>query len=832
MQFLRYDSEFQTIFESSCLYQEGDFLNNSYSEEYSMSRIEFCLCFILLLLPKIIFAQIFTNGFEEKSASNCWFNSNRVEDSAAVNGQFINRCMPEAEYGIGFRCKVPAELKKNNALLQIKACFSTPDSLLNSLLIISANKDGKSKYWKSIPLSDFFTNSNKWFLLEYEELIPNDYLQNSEIKIYIWNPKRNTIDVDDIEIELIWIETPSFLPQTNKTNTIGFPKVLTQTIYYELLFYPDNKTVILADRHGKALTRPISILSELGTEKDTILSESAKWKLVRKVEGSTQNEVILRNKNKFSKSKLKIISDFYSQNLYFEVETRFRKKGNLSRQSTVIQFVDSNFTVYRKNKLLDTIDFQNEYYLDREGFANGKGNREIGFYHNPKISSTQLNVRAKTAFLNFCYRYDTPFLHFPLDKDTSEYWIDKSAKDIRKGDKISNTFAFSVGSEIAALPRFMPVWDGFEAAMIWTEHADWTDIRTHRAVCFGHEDITQADSATGGFVKYNIPVTKSVFYNNPDKITNDQISDSVFCGLQATIKTDSIFFDFLKQLKVRGFDICLHTPEQYSTTKSNLRDALSFMKEHFSSPTWIDHGYNNSGKNNREDIVCDGFSKFKEKLWEQNGVRYFWNAYQEEAKPFIKWRFNSNFFEPYQGFGDAFPDRIFTHFPFESNSFLWSTTGTLEVPYDVAWNYFFSNENLQKLIDYHSIYTLHTYPAWTKNPKGFWQFDEVGKVEAMPGLNRSLEKIAALRDQNLLLPTTIDKMLSYHESLLKVEYLILENNSVQLKNGGDKDIDGLSLITASSNIKIEGKEIQSKKSGNETIFWFDLKAGEKVVICF
>ena len=66
---------------------------------------------------------------------------------------------------------------------------------------------------------------------------------------------------------------------------------------------------------------------------------------------------------------------------------------------------------------------------------------------------------------------------------------------------------------------------GYEAAYIWTEHADYTDISTNRATYFGSEKIINADSATGGFVYFNIPVTKSVFYANPDSVTNEKASN-------------------------------------------------------------------------------------------------------------------------------------------------------------------------------------------------------------------------------------------------------------------------------------------------------------------
>ena len=69
------------------------------------------------------------------------------------------------------------------------------------------------------------------------------------------------------------------------------------------------------------------------------------------------------------------------------------------------------------------------------------------------------------------------------------------------------------------LIRLMNNPDGIPASMVWTEHADFSDIRTQRAVMFGSEEIVSADSAISGFVGHGIPVTKSVFYDNPTKET-------------------------------------------------------------------------------------------------------------------------------------------------------------------------------------------------------------------------------------------------------------------------------------------------------------------------
>ena len=173
----------------------------------------------------------------------------------------------------------------------------------------------------------------------------------------------------------------------------------------------------------------------------------------------------------------------------------------------------------------------------------------------------------------------------------------------------------------------MLVPHGNLAGYVFTEHADGGNIRTHRAAYFGSGNISDIDSAKGGFAGYKIPVTKSIFF-----------ADSIGC-LSDTTNTDNEWhqlLDFLDQLNETGlYDICLHTPEYLNSNRQTLEESIKFMKERFDTRTWIDHGMY-SGKNNRESFVCDMFNRDSElysaDLMNKYDVRYFWNPAVEEIR--------------------------------------------------------------------------------------------------------------------------------------------------------------------------------------------------------
>ena len=753
-------------------------------------------------------AQSYSNDFEELNRQTVpWTNIHIVEDSTARSGNHLCICDTVNEYGFGSAIDTKGLYPNQNLNCKFGFWCKWKENNGDCTIVVSIDNESGNLYWQGYPLSSFANDATDWFQVALDLNFPFDHLKNSTIKLYIWNPNKSAIFIDDAHLKIKPIHDsylPNFaLESTDEDN-------------------PNHLT--LTTENEKVLSYPIVNLFEYILGNDTITESNASWKIDKS--SKTQQYI---SETSISKTYLNLSAN--GSERLFRVETHFNKDCKLLRQAIVIPFADSTLTVYRKNQKIDSVDFQSEYYLDREGFIVGKGGQSIATYHNTKISSLQYVAASQTAYFNIDYWRDHPLIHYPLNNDTSDYFLNISCKDVNEKTVIKGEFSLFVGQEIEEMPRIMPIWDGFESAFIFTEHADWTDICTHRAVLFGNENITKPENAVGGFAYFGIPVTKSVFFNNPDGITNNQTSDGRFPGLHATIKTDEAFFQLLKSLKDIGFDICLHTPEQYTTTKRNLAKALKFMNKEFGSPTWIDHGYNNGSQSNRENLVCDALlpnsPQHAEKLWKKNNVRYLWNAYYEE-KRMEQLNFDGHFVQPYDGFGDALPNRQITILPNDDYFRLWSTSSTLEVNTNDQWYYFFEAKRLQRLVDNHNVFITHTYPAWTDPDRAFWEYNEDSTAVAMPGFNFALQQIANLRDEKKMLPTTIQDYLSFYESLLNVDYKILNDNTIQLTNKG-QDIKGLTLLSENP-IQIEGKNIETRETEEGTFTWFDFKENEKVTI--
>lgn len=753
-----------------------------------MKRHLHLLIIVLLAAFSILKAQAqsYSNDFENQYTwYPPWHNLDIVADSTAEGENFVCLCDANREYGLGFNIEPDKDHPSQNIRCQYNFRFKAELDTQAGIVITITDSTG-TRFWQAYPLARFVNDTTEWSTASLDLVFPSDYIKSGTIKSFIWNKGEERLLFDDAQLEIQSDALPSYQPEISTDST-------SLTTKY---FLPDKDFFV--------------IVEYINADGDTINDPSISVTNMHVGFKLDPNDIIGFN---------------------ITTETRFKEDVKLLRLAFVLPLPDGEITVFRRNQHIDSLHLQPFYYLDREGFTIKNDSVSWSTYHNTGISSLQLDIENRTACFNIDYWRDHPLLHYPMRSDTSDYFEDISYRNVKAGKVLTGEFnIFSKAPD--DLPRLMPVWDGYQSAFIFTEHADWTDIRTHRAVLFGNENITRPEDAIGGFCYYNIPVTKSVFYWNPDHITNAETSEGRFTGLIESIKTNKEFYKLLKSIKKEGFEICLHSPEIYTTIPSEFPKAMRFMKKQFDTKSWIDHGYNNGPEKNREDMVCDGLlpdsPQFAAELWKENGVRYLWNPYYEENR-MERYNFDSHFVQPYDGFGDALPNRQITTLPNGDKDFLlWSTPSTLEVNEDREWYYYFDSVRLQRLVDQHNVFITHTYPAWSNPWRAFWEYDEKGNAVAMPGFNFALSQLARFREEKKILPTTVETYLSYYEKLQNVEYLILDNHAVRLINHGEA-IQGLTLL-CSQPVVVEGKAIDFRKVDEGYLIWFDLNKNETVTI--
>ena len=800
----------------------------------------FILIYLAVFQLVNINAQTYFCNLEDSVISNIWIGQHSIDSGLAHSGYFVSVTDSVNPYGLGMEMPFPDEKKGINTFITVEGWVKSNVPFPNARYVVIINDRGHELLWEGIRLDTIVRTADIWYSFTATFKIPASVTENAVFKCFLWNVnQQHTIIIDDLKVQFEKFSNPSYLPdhielkdqlalETRKD------EVLFSNPYYEIILDKETKTISFVSKEGEAIAGIFVATDHLivkGNETELTTKFSFKGKQ-RKRDGW---ELKLIAKNKFTVKKLSVRCENLSPQLKFEVEEKYRKHVICKRSAILLQVNQPVTEVMRANRKSDTNGFQQEYWLDKQGVSWGENGSSLLVYHTPGVSSMQLDTEHNRLWINLDYEKDHPFLHFPLRNDTVDFMLDLSASIYKKRKKRESRFKLFLGVEAVSLPRFMKNPSGYLATYIWTEHADFSNIQTNRATYFGSEEITEPDEANGGFVFYNIPVTKSVFYDNPDQITNAEISGGTFTGLESAIKTDTAFHRFLNQMHKQEIEICLHTPEQYTTTAKQLEAALNFTKIHFNLKTWIDHGYNNLLHNNREDFMCDGLLEkspfYAAEQWKRYGVKYFWNAYYEDYFTFENWKFGSTIEPFFQGYGDFMPKPDFWLHPTRSSKFIhWPTSTVLYVENDGLWDYFFNDQNLNLFIENWSVEMNHCYPAWVDPKKGFWTYDADSTIVAQPGFNRTLEKMANLKKEGRLNVTTVKEFLDYQLLLENVDYQLLTDGRIRVTNNNPQDVKELSFATKAKAVLVDRLKPEQKVSGDDLIFWFDLKAGESRVI--
>lgn len=791
----------------------------------------------VLFMISNISAQTFFNDLEGENNEDIWIGTATAVTGLGHSGYSFSLTDSVIPFGLGVEMDFPENLKSGNIKMKVEAWVASDTMNPTALYVIDITKNGNLLFWKGIPVGDIILEKEKWFKFQDSINIPTDIAINGKLKAFLWNSNgKHKIGIDDLKIEFEKLQSQSYIPDIKTdsvSSSIDKASYLFSNTFYSIYYDDEKESISVYGKNMEPIINNLRWVLEIDDVNKQNIIRSLKHKNTTINKGKTI--LTFKGKNSFVKLKLKLICDNFSSRIDFETHQRFKKSTTLSRSALVIDAAQQASKIYKFNRHVQSDFIGDEYWLDKEGLKIGENENSFLIYHCPQVSSVQYNKLNSQIFINLDWEKDHPFFRFPLMPDSNDYKLEQSQSSYSFWGKTKNKFSAYAGRKNENIARFMKNPNGYEATYIWTEHADYTDIRTNRATYFGSEEITNSDSAIGGFVKYNIPVTKSVFYDNPDSIDNTKESHGLINDFESTIKTDAAFSNFLLDIHNKGSEICLHTPEQFTTTSKRLEEALSYMQKQFGSPSWIDHGNNNGLQNNREDLICDGTLKsspyYSMDLWEKYGVKYLHNSYYEEYFTFFNMDFGYSIEKPYSGWGNNFPNPDYwQHNTKTDNIYHWQTPNVLFVENEVLWNFYFNETNVNDFISNWSVKINHCYPAWVNPKKGFWKFNSDSIIVAQPGFNATLELMANYKDKGKLNVSTIKDFLDYRIATELVEYNILTDGRIQIVNNSGYDIKGISFATRANFVLVDRLKPYQKQSGDNIIFWFDINDGESKII--
>jgi hypothetical protein len=367
---------------------------------------------------------------------------------------------------------------------------------------------------------------------------------------------------------------------------------------------------------------------------------------------------------------------------------------------------------------------------------------------------------------------------------TASHWPLRSA-----GSRLVERFTVKVSgqTDFADMPRPMHVPGGARAAFIWTEHADLTTVQSHRAVCYGRSTISRSADAIGGFVKAGVPVTKTLFYANPNK---KKLPDGV--GLQATLTGTPKLFDLVQDLHRNGWDIGIHSPQPDNSTRELNEEAVAFFDREFDATTWIDHSCA---------VVFNGVSAlglipnqphYTADLLEKHGLRFVWQFGCEDGAE----HFLGGLSILQTRIGDWTMSPLTWTNPIAPGLTFWPTSAGADIAA-------YSDEQLDELIAEQGVAIVHTYPASHMPPGKDSQYFDIGEDGTITTSAQFEALLKRFVDRRPQLQTITIRTLCEHLEAIAAVLVDPADGGWRVTNRGDKDIPSLPLAVGDRIVTVE-----------------------------
>ncbi len=726
--------------------------------------------------------------YDSDSTSKEWNISNKMIKN---EGNKFERYEKNELYGHTFDLTIPDSFSNSSVVVKTSFKYRVHSIKAGKYVFSASNKKGGNNLWEG---KSFIADSGQWAIFQDSIIIPAKREPKIDIRLHPYNPNKTTFDIDSCTITLQQKIFPSFLTDI-KQNLHHFPTVkLNNPIFHS-----------------------VSLASIINNQ-----SEESSLKLLDRM---------IIGENDY----LNIVASQTNQNneLLWEIKTKFKKTTKINRLALIYKYKGSITEVYRNNRIASSEIYGNEIWLGKQGFKLNIDSLEWFCYGDNNISSLQILKEQKLLIVNIDYSQDHPLFHFPKLDNIINQKEDISA-NIYESDEnktLHHHFRITPSRTMKSAPRILPTQHGYQSAFLWTEHADFADFRLHKITYYGDENASGPSEAKAGFVFHNIPVTKSVFYTVNDTLKNNDYPKS-FSNSQLTsvLKTPG-FEAFLDSLNSVGNEICLHTPDFFTTNKETMEEALQYITKRYGSKTWIDHGYNNGESDNREDFMCDGLDTYAFDLWKKYKIKYFWNGYFEDTLIQNKFRSSMSRTIPFYDFEDQLPFPVFWENNKAPGLLSWRTSTVFYPTNGATWNYSFSDKILNDFTTHYGVEFSHIYPAHTGHT-GFWKLDSDSNFSIQPEFDIALQRMASLREKGILQLPTVSEFMKHLESLKYITYRI-KKNKVIISNHGN-DIQGLTLVVKRNNLpKSFFTDFPNHRiNGNDLIFWFDIKKGSKKILIF
>lgn len=731
------------------------------------------------------------------------FNKAPVIKHQKQNVNFITKNIP---YSITYHAWKPAELVNKVFKFKVSLGLKRNTGKAPYKLIISADLNDSALFYQDKMLEV----SNKWSTFSDSVTFPFNMDVNLKYKVFVFNQDNlDTLFIKDFKIE--YFE----MPQLNYVfRALNYGKVnvsdaenLFENKYYKLKQIKSTNNLFISNSNNEALSGVFYTTIQTKSSLNQEGFHSSDFKLISQKNSGDSVFFDFRNNNLNINCNVRLVCLKNSPQVFFYIAAKALSSITLNRLALTIPYFNNLNEVYSVDAKRYKNDFiQSQYWLGkRGGFVIGNNTNTLSVLKTPGLSSLQIDNNQKLMVFNVDFALDHPLLFMPLLQKEENKKEDRSCFILNKDSSIVGEFSLTAGFALSDVPLINPHYKDYKSTFIFTEHADWATLQTHRAIYFGRSDIINAEDASGGFVKYKIPVTKSVFYHNPYNSQLKEVNTQAFLQKPlATLKENPDFKIFIKQLFNLDYEICLHSPEDKSTQKLWADEAMSYTLAEYGANSWIDHGYDNAMESNREDFSCDGAIEnspfYMVDLWKKNKVKYFWNPYFEDFPLGNNFQFYSSILMPHFGLSTSVPKVSYSVHPNYPDFFQWYTYSVTQAQDPALWRYFFNDQRLLEFINFGGTFISHIYPASLHNEYGFLSFSG-DTIKVNPEFDSFLARLADYRNNRMIYISTIKRWM---DDVLSKEQLVYKviNERLCLQNISETTLNEIGIVFPDGKIKI------------------------------
>ncbi|MBW6489625.1 MAG: hypothetical protein K0B15_00390 [Lentimicrobium sp.] len=149
----------------------------------------------------IIFSDFENSDSLQTSEPVVWKNLSSLQEGHAYSGKIASKLDQQNEFSAVFEAKTGYIAETNPKRFTFQAMVFSPDPFPTAFMVASISG---TDFYRSYPISEFLPVAGKWEKVRTSFTLPDSLKPADQLKVYIWNRKKNEVLVDDFSLEFFF----------------------------------------------------------------------------------------------------------------------------------------------------------------------------------------------------------------------------------------------------------------------------------------------------------------------------------------------------------------------------------------------------------------------------------------------------------------------------------------------------------------------------------------------------------------------------------------------------------------------------------------------------